>query len=57
MSDDLVLSAWQLYTGLFILFWAAQIYFSSFWMSLLCCIKVDKKDFEDVFKVVIFSLV
>ena len=42
MSDDLVLSAWQLYTGLFILFWAAQIYFSSFWMSLLCCIKVDK---------------
>merc|ERR1712098_528849 len=39
MSDELVLSAWQLYTGLFILFWAAQIYFSSFWMTILCCLK------------------
>merc|ERR1712198_236458 len=25
--------------GLFILFWAAQIYFSSFWMTILCCLK------------------
>ena len=39
-GDDLVLSAWQLYTALFILFWAAQLYFSSFWMTILCCLKV-----------------
>ena len=39
-GEDLVLSAWQLYTALFILFWAAQLYFSSFWMTILCCLKV-----------------
>ena len=43
MGEEVVLTAWQLYTGLFVLFWAAQLYFSSFWMSVLCCVKVSHK--------------
>ena len=42
MGEEVVLTAWQLYTALFVLFWAAQLYFSSFWMSVLCCIKVNQ---------------
>ena len=41
MGEEVVLTAWQLYTALFVLFWAAQLYFSSFWMSVLCCVKVS----------------
>ena len=43
MGEEVVLTAWQLYTALFVLFWAAQLYFSSFWMSVLCCIKVNNQ--------------
>ena len=39
-AEELVLSAWQIYTALFVMFWAAQLYLSSFWMSVVCCIKV-----------------
>ena len=38
-QESYVLTAWQLYAGLFFLFWATHIYFSSFWISLLCCLK------------------
>ena len=34
-----VLSPWQIYCSLFIMFWAIQAYFSSFWMTVLCCLK------------------
>merc|ERR1712128_211514 len=40
MADhNFVLSPWQIYCGLFVMFWASQSYFSSFWMSVLCCLK------------------
>merc|ERR1712066_710264 len=38
-AEELVLSAWQIYTALFVMFWASQLYLSSFWMSVVCCIK------------------
>ena len=39
-SEEVVLSAWQIYTALFVMFWAVQLYLSSFWMSVICCVKV-----------------
>eukprot|EP00091_Calanus_sinicus_P015004 TRINITY_DN3284_c0_g1_i2.p1 TRINITY_DN3284_c0_g1~~TRINITY_DN3284_c0_g1_i2.p1 ORF type:complete len:119 (+),score=53.32 TRINITY_DN3284_c0_g1_i2:45-359(+) len=40
MADhNYVLSPWQIYCGLFVMFWASQWYFSSFWMTILCCLK------------------
>ena len=47
MGEEVVLTAWQLYTALFVLFWAAQLYFSSFWMSVLCCIKVNQLYYKE----------
>ena len=38
-EQNYVLSPWQIYCSLFIMFWAIQAYFSSFWMTVLCCLK------------------
>merc|ERR1712098_507859 len=38
-EQNFVLSPWQIYCGLFVMFWASQWYFSSFWMTILCCLK------------------
>merc|ERR1711874_942828 len=39
VEHSFVLSPWQIYCGLFVMFWASQCYFSSFWMTILCCLK------------------
>ena len=38
-EHNFVLAPWQIYCGMFVMFWASQCYFSSFWMTILCCLK------------------
>ena len=33
--------------ALFVMFWAAQLYLSSAWMTLICCIKVREEEEEE----------
>merc|ERR1711970_1070308 len=39
VEHNFVLAPWQIYCGMFVMFWASQCYFSSFWMTILCCLK------------------
>merc|ERR1712183_143720 len=38
-EQGFVLAPWQIYCGMFVMIWASQCYFSSFWMTILCCLK------------------
>ena len=38
-EQSFVLAPWQIYCGMFVMFWASQCYFSSFCMTILCCLK------------------
>ena len=38
-EQSFVLAPWQIYCGMFVMFWASQCYFSSLCMTILCCLK------------------